>query len=308
MTATPDESVSVIIATNRGGPYLEEAVGTVRAQTVAATEVILVDDGSPPPGLAALADRLGIAYVRIPASGVSAARNAGADAASSRWLAFLDDDDVWHPRRLEKQLEALRAAPDAVASFTGGWHMDAAGEDMNAPWGAATATSEAMLAGEADFPRIVTLLIRRDVFEESGGFDPALTLAEDHDLMIRLLRAGRFAAVDEALVGYRRHASNATRRAHAGMVASRRVMRQHRRLAARAGDDDLARLLAANHRLHLEVVGMGTVNDIVGAVRERDWTYAVRIAWWAATHEPLRVGSAAWRKVTMHRRRRSRSD
>ena len=120
-------AVSVIIPTNRGGPYLAEAVASLRAQTAAPDEVILVDDGSPSPGLAAIARELGVDYVRKDAGGISSARNAGVARARGTWVAFLDDDDLWHPDRLRAQLSALDGDPDAIASFTGGEYIDAAG-------------------------------------------------------------------------------------------------------------------------------------------------------------------------------------
>src|SRR5687767_910711 len=100
----PAARVSVVIPSNRGGPYLRDAVASVMQQTVSVHEIILVDDGSPEPGLAHVADELGIDYVRQRASGLSTARNHGAARASGEWIAFLDDDDVWYPEKIEAQL------------------------------------------------------------------------------------------------------------------------------------------------------------------------------------------------------------
>jgi len=70
-------SVSVIIPTNRDGRYLRDTVASVRAQTAPVGEILLVDDGSPAPGLAQIAAELGVSYVRQDASGLYVARNTG---------------------------------------------------------------------------------------------------------------------------------------------------------------------------------------------------------------------------------------
>ena len=69
-------TVTVVIPTNRGGPYLADAVASLRAQTVPPDEVILVDDGSPAPGLASAARQLRVDYIRTGPAGISAALNA----------------------------------------------------------------------------------------------------------------------------------------------------------------------------------------------------------------------------------------
>src|SRR6478609_216235 len=106
-------TISVIMPTNRGGPYLAEAVASLRAQTLATSDILLVDDGSPAPGLEDVARELGLRYYRQEPSGIAAARNAGVHQVDSEWVAFLDDDDVWHPDRLRAQMSAVVRAPDA---------------------------------------------------------------------------------------------------------------------------------------------------------------------------------------------------
>src|SRR5687767_14272248 len=117
-------TISVIIPTNRGGPYLAEAVASLRAQTLAVSDILLVDDGSPAPGLEDVARELGLRYHRQEPSGIAAARNTGVRQVDSEWVAFLDDDDFWHPDRLRAQLSALAGEPDAIACFTGGEYID----------------------------------------------------------------------------------------------------------------------------------------------------------------------------------------
>lgn len=109
--------VSVIVPTYGDDGFLPDALWSVATQTVASIEVVIVDS-SGKDWLAALGDEHAwIRHVRAPPSGVAAARNVGVEAAAGEYLAFLDADDYWHPRKLERQLEAMEGAADT--SFTG---------------------------------------------------------------------------------------------------------------------------------------------------------------------------------------------
>ncbi len=204
-------TVSVVIPTNRGGAYLAEAVASVNRQTRAAHEIILVDDGSPEPGLASVAAELHIGFLRQEPRGVSTARNRGVAACSGDWIGFLDDDDVWHPERIEALLNAAQSQPAAVACFTGGWWMDASGTQFG-QWPGTPGTTDQFLRGEINIPILGTMLIRRDVYQSVGGFLPSFRQAEDDEFILRLLQAGDFVGVDRPLFGYRRHGSNMTGR------------------------------------------------------------------------------------------------
>src|SRR5208337_4579078 len=106
-------SVSVVIPTYNRGELLIETIESILAQTAKPGEVIVVDDGSTDDTqerLARYADR--VRYVRQPNQGVAAARNHGVREARGKWIAFIDSDDVWHPRKLECQLRVLADHPD----------------------------------------------------------------------------------------------------------------------------------------------------------------------------------------------------
>lgn len=109
--------VSVVVPTYGDAGFLPDALWSVAAQTVPSIEVVIVDS-SGEDALATLAnERAWIRYVRSPPSGVAAARNAGVEAAAGEYVAFLDADDYWYPRKLERQLDAM--AGSAATSFTG---------------------------------------------------------------------------------------------------------------------------------------------------------------------------------------------
>lgn len=295
--------VSVIIPTNRGGPYLRQAVESVRRQTVPVEQIILVDDGSPEPGLSAVADELGLTYVRQPASGISTARNTGVEAASGHWIAFLDDDDVWHPERIEAQLRKLDTVSGAVGSHTGGWFMDADGVRFGEDWGAPQGTASDYISVRVVPPRITTVLVRRDAYREVGGCDPAMEPAEDNELILRLLLTGPFAAVDRPLVGYRRHTANVTNRGLKGRQASVRALRVAHQRATADGDLRVTELLRVRKRIVLRHWASENLGELISALRLHDWAYAARLARWALADAPLESLHALADRISRRLRR-----
>lgn len=289
-------SVSVIIPTNRDGRYLRETVASVRAQTAPVGEIVLVDDGAPAPGLAAIAAELGVTYVRQDASGLSVARNTGVAAAHGDWIAFLDDDDVWHPERIRSQLDALAAAPEAIAAYTGGWYMDAEGRPFGAGWPAPAASARDMLSGAVTFPRITTLLISRSAYTGVGGCRSEMEPAEDNELILRLLQRGEFAAVDRQLVGYRRHSANVTNRGLPGRKAAVRGLRGQLR-AARRGDRELATLLKQNLRRYRRHAAAENLGELAAAARAGRGRYVAALSWWAVGSAPLESAEAVVLRV-----------
>lgn len=297
-------SVSVIIPTNRGGPFLDEAVASVRAQTVPVAEVILVDDGSPAPGLGDVAARLGLRYLRQEPSGIAAARNLGVAHATGEWVAFLDDDDVWHPERIEEQLRALDARSDAVACGTGGWYMDGAGQRFGEDWWQHPASSQDLLAGRVPLPRITTLTIRRQAYLDVGGCDSDMEPAEDNDLVLRLVATGEVATVPRPLVGYRRHGGNLSSSRLRGRLAGDRVVRTRLAHARRRGDGELTALLRVNLRLLRRRAALENLRDLRAAVRERDWQASRAAAAWAIRRAPSESAAALWQLVRRRGTRR----
>ncbi|WP_308493921.1 glycosyltransferase family 2 protein [Microbacterium terrisoli] len=294
-------SVSVVIATNRGGPFLPAAVASVQGQTAPVAEITLVDDGVPDDSVRRFADEQGLAYLRNPSSGVSSARNAGARSTTSDWLAFLDDDDVWHPTRIEAQLDALATRPEAIASYTGGWYMDIAGAEFGSGWRAPTTPNMRMLDGTVPLPRITTLLVRRDAFSRVGGFNPTMKVGEDNDLIRKLLIRGDFVAVDVPLVGYRRHAGNVSNHLLEGRASALHSIRRLRSVAAAEGDTATTAALTEWWRRFRQAGSDENLGDLVAAVRRREWDYAARVAWWGACVFP-------WQSVLAVARRLRRQD
>lgn len=245
--------VSVVIATSRGGPFLTEALASLAAQTYPDVEAVLVDDGSEHPEQIASVLRQfpAVHLVRQPGgAGPSVARNIGVKHTTGELIAFLDDDDRWHPDRLRQQVDAL-AGSDAVASYCGMRTIDAAGAEL-------VAADQHQADDVHDVLRrrvgiiLPNLMIRRDTFVRIGGFHPAFQLAEDLDLVMKAALEGRFVFVGETLVDYRHHGSNLTRNHRELCRSIDQILRLHRWAARERGRRDLARdydvSLAANGR------------------------------------------------------------
>lgn len=195
---------SVVIPTYNSGPLVVEAVESVLAQTHPAGEVIVVDDGSADDTAARLA-RFGppVRYVRTENGGVSAARNRGVAEAAGDLVAFLDADDVWHPRKLEYQVAALARRPDVGLLGTGLYDWPGAHPAVGPPAAGDLVPLRADDLVVRNSLVTSTVLARAAVLRAAGPFDRTLHGPEDHDLWIRVARRGPVANLRAALTGYR---------------------------------------------------------------------------------------------------------
>jgi glycosyltransferase involved in cell wall biosynthesis len=194
--------VSVVVPVHDGERFLAAALESALAQTHPRVEVIVVDDGSTDRS-AEIAARHPVTLVRQDQQGVAAARNAGVAAASGELLAFLDQDDVWLPRKLERQVAALEARPELDFVLA---HMEVFLEP-GAPHPEWLDDSVLQTPSPSAIPSV--LVARRRAFERIGGFDPGYRIACDADWLARAKDAGlEWARLDEALVRYRIHDRN----------------------------------------------------------------------------------------------------
>jgi glycosyltransferase involved in cell wall biosynthesis len=213
MTSNPfsGPDVTVVIPTRDRWPLVRRAVFCALRQLDVRVEVVVVDDGSADPTsrhLRAIADpRLKV--LRLPRSqGGACARNAGIAEARGRWVAFLDDDDIWSPHKLSLQLAMARAVRAGFAYSRAVW-VEAPGTVRRLM----ALPSPGTLASRLRRTNVVpagasNVVVRRSVLRRVGGFDEQLDHLTDWDLWIRLAEAAPAVACDEVTVGYVQHASN----------------------------------------------------------------------------------------------------
>jgi glycosyltransferase involved in cell wall biosynthesis len=208
----PNPLISVIIPTYNYGRFIGDALESACAQTYTHTELIVVDDGSTDDTAARLAPfGARVRYLYQSNAGPAAARNTGIRAARGAYLAFLDADDVWLPRKLERQLDALSRGEGAGGAY--GWcgFIDERGRVLPQVIRSAHDGSvlEALLLGH--FFYFDTSLVRRECFEHAGLMDATLKNFEDWDMALRIAQAGyEFVAVPDVLVRKRVHAHSMT--------------------------------------------------------------------------------------------------
>jgi len=203
---------SVIIPCYKYDEYLEVAIDSVLNQTRSPLEIIVVDDGSPIPLRPILSkqDRCPIVWIRTPNQGPSGARNSGVSRARGEYIAFLDADDAWEPRKLELQETFLEAHQECVGCYT--MCIDKPGFFKFGPYpdyGSDRFALARHLWRELFFPPSCVLL-RRSHFMEVGGFPEGITTGEDLNLWIKLLQYGSLGFISEPLCWYRQHSNQST--------------------------------------------------------------------------------------------------
>ena len=195
--------VSVIIPVRNGESYLGEAIASVRRQSRAPLEIVIVDDGSTD-GTAAVVETLGsdIRLIRQPHSGVTVSRNRGVRAARGDLIAFLDCDDVWTDGKLATQVPILLEHSDIQVALGHTRRMWTPAARDGASSGLRMTEPELAL-------HLGAALIRRSTFETIGAFDETLPRAEDWDWFMRLRERGALVVVHpEVTLLYRRHGGN----------------------------------------------------------------------------------------------------
>jgi glycosyltransferase involved in cell wall biosynthesis len=205
--------VSVVVPTRNRSRLLAVTLRGVLRQTGVDLEVIVVDEASTddtPALLAGLGDpRVRTVRHETP-RGVSTARNRGAAEARGDWVAFTDDDDLWAPDKLARQLQAAQAA-GRDWSYAGSVNI---GEGFGVVYGRPPPPPEEVVAALPHYNAIPgggsNVVVRREALLRAGPFDTRLRNTEDWELWIRLAKAGPPAWACSPLLAYRVHASNSS--------------------------------------------------------------------------------------------------
>jgi glycosyltransferase involved in cell wall biosynthesis len=205
--------VSIVIPTRDRPSLLLESLRYVLRQSGVELEVLVVDDGSATPvaeAVLALADARVKVLTNETVTGVGAARNRGLEAAIGDWVAFLDDDDLWAPDKLERQLAAARGQRRNWA-FGGAVAIDERHEIIAGSLPPSPEEAVARLPYRNIVPAGASNVVaRKSLLSKVGPFDATLRHMADWDLWIRLAQQGAPAVVTQPVVAYRIHESNAS--------------------------------------------------------------------------------------------------
>jgi glycosyltransferase involved in cell wall biosynthesis len=210
MTDAPE--ISVVIPTrNRFSLLTARALRSALEQQGVDHEIVVVDDGSTDgtaERLAALEEPRVRVVRRERSGGMAAARNTGIQAARGEWLALLDDDDVWSPRKLRVQLETARETGGGFV-YSGSIAVDEAGHVLHTLYLPAPHELPEKLLQACVLPAgCSNVLVRTQIVRDLGGFDETLEHIADWDLWIRLCDVASGAMCDEILVAYLLHEGN----------------------------------------------------------------------------------------------------
>lgn len=251
-------AVSIVIPTYNHAGFLKEALESVRAQSFVDWEAIVINNYSKDDTVdvvQAFADPR-IRMVNFSNDGIIAAsRNRGIALSRGEYVAFLDSDDTWYPRKLERCVMLLLAGHDVVChAEVWAWSN---GRRRTVTYGPERrATYRQMLFGK-NCMSTSAVVARRAMIARAGGFDedPQLVTAEDYDLWMRLARvSGRIGFLFETLGEYRIHGENTSKSVLRQFKAERSVLDKHFREMGPLSLVDRLRYYRRMGRLYLSAV------------------------------------------------------
>ena len=210
--------VTVVIPVYNGAGYIEQAVKSVITQSYINWELILVDDGSGDNSLEIL-DAFSQADNRIVVisqknTGQASARNRGVQAATGKYLAFLDQDDYYAKKHLEFLVNFLENNEDIGMAYNDAEIVDKDGNRLynqgTSPFPPKDSPPKSIFECLKKDLCILpgTVMMRRELFIEVGGFDGDFVGFEDDHLFIRIFRKAKFGRTYEVGLFYRMHGTN----------------------------------------------------------------------------------------------------
>lgn len=194
--------VSVIIPVYNRSESLGRAVDSVLEQSGVSFELIVVDDGSEEPARDVFerVENAGHRVLTLQENvGPGPARNRGVEVSQGEWLAFLDSDDHWLPGKLAKHLAHLKQSGLSIGQTDEIWYRS--GLRVSPPKPHRITGGDLFLRSlKAVCVSSSTVVLRRELFEKSGGFDGAMFVCEDYDLWLRVSALELFEHLQEPLV------------------------------------------------------------------------------------------------------------
>jgi glycosyltransferase involved in cell wall biosynthesis len=234
--------VSVITPLYNSSAFIRETLDSLRAQTFADWESILVDDGSKDDTAQVVRPYLEDARFRLIRQenrGIAGARNTAIREASGEWVCLLDHDDRWLPRKLEKQIDFARehrfdiVCTDAfIVTENGRWVYSIGFPEVAAEVQRAARDAGVDVFGQLiklDFLCASSVMIRRTLFDERGLLDPSAVPADDYEMWLRCMPEAKLGFLGEPLIEYIVHAGNFSRDEPRMIEQTIRVLQLHRK-------------------------------------------------------------------------------
>lgn len=197
--------VTIVIPTYNRPDFLEKTLESILAQTYRDLEVIVVSNGVSAANEAMVRSfgDLRVIYAdQENSGGPSSPRNHGIRLAKGKYIAFCDDDDLWMPYKVEKQVAAMEAQPDYGLCYTKMMRFDATGHE----W------TEALDSGATDLDKLLyintipisSVMVRADLVREHGGFCEGRSVgaSEDYEFALRYAAHTKLLYIDEYLIKY----------------------------------------------------------------------------------------------------------
>lgn len=229
--------VSIILPTYNRGHCIQRAVESVLRQSIHDYELIIVDDASTDDTeeyIRSLSDGV-VRYIRLSQNvGAGAARNAGIRAARGEYIAFQDSDTEWVGNKLEKQLRYMDSQDESVAMVYSPYKMIYTDHILIYPSQDVPMEEKSgnILCSLLEHPLIgtPTMLIRREVMNKLGGFDPAMRALEDYELSIRIAETYKIGIIDEVLLISHNEKDSISNNAEGYIDTSFYLLQKHRSL------------------------------------------------------------------------------
>lgn len=212
-------TVSIILPFYNGQDFVNETLVSIRNQTFSNFEVVIVDDGSTKKGhsdyLKSVVNSFGdprFKYMHKENGGLSDARNFGIKNSKGTWIAFIDQDDVWDVRKLEKQVTIVNQKPDVNVIITDGKLIGEKSSEMklakkkNLTEGVIGKSYERLLKG--NFALCSSIVFKKTLIDKVGYCNTIFKICPDYEFIIRLSEHTDFYFISENLVSYRIHGSN----------------------------------------------------------------------------------------------------
>jgi glycosyltransferase involved in cell wall biosynthesis len=214
-----DILVSIVLPFFNGKEFVLETLESLRGQTFSNFEVVIVDDGSTlkehSEYLVSLIDSFHdprFKYNHKENGGLSDARNYGIKNSNGSWIAFIDQDDVWEPTKLERQITVVNKNTEANFIFTDGRFIGDIKGDMRVASknslkeGAVANSYDKLLKG--NYVICSSIFFRKSLIGKVGYSNPNFKICPDYDFIIRFSEQTDFYFINDSLVHYRVHGAN----------------------------------------------------------------------------------------------------